>query len=90
MILTSNDLTSLKDYGYSRRDFLAVMSFIDQCIKTPLGTDIKKAIASIGGSQGRTINELVKSLTDFTGRKITAKEGSRALAWLRLMDFYPS
>jgi hypothetical protein len=88
MILTSNDLTVLKDYGYNRRDFLAVMSFIDQCLKTPLKTDVKKAIASIGCSQGKTINELVASLTDIAGRKLSAKEGARALAWLRLMDFY--
>jgi hypothetical protein len=88
MILTSNDLTSLKDYGYNRRDFLAVMSFVDQCLKTPLKTDVKKAIASIGCSQGKTVNELISSLNDITGRKLTSKEGSRALAWLRLMDFY--
>lgn len=88
MILTSKDLTVLKDYGYNRRDFLAVMSFLDQCYKTPLSKEVKKAIAIVGCSKGKTVNQLSNELDKQAGRKLTASEGARALAWLRLMDFY--
>ena len=33
ILLTAGDVTSLRDYGYNRRDFLAVMSFLDGCLK---------------------------------------------------------
>jgi len=88
MILTSKDLTVLKDYGYNRRDFLAVMSFLDQCYKSPLSKEVKKAIAIVGCSKGKTVNQLSNELDKQAGRKLTASEGARALAWLRLMDFY--
>lgn len=90
MLLTSNDLTCLKDYGYSRRDFLAVMSFIDRCFKTPIGEDVKKSLLKIGSTKGRTPYEVLKDLVWWTGRRLGATEAKKALIWARLMDNYPN
>lgn len=86
--LTNSDLTTLKDYGYTKRDFLAVLSFIDSCFKTPLSTPIKKAIASIGGTQSKGSVELLRGVVSKIGRRVTEQEAMKVLAWLRLLDFY--
>ena len=36
ILLSSNDLGVLSNYGFNRRDFLAVMSFLDSFSKKPL------------------------------------------------------
>lgn len=86
--MTNTDLTVLKDYGYSKRDFLAVLSFIDNCFKTQLPMTVKKIIASIGGTQGKTPVELLQKVVASLGRKVTAGEATKILSWLRLLDFY--
>lgn len=88
MLLTSNDLTSLKDYGYSRRDFLAVMSFLDDCFKTPMARDVRKALSKTGSTTGRTTPDVIKELSWWTGRTLSAGEAIKALTWLKLMDAY--
>ena len=85
MLLTSKDLTALSNYGYNKRDFLAVMSYIDNCLKSPLDMKIKMALADINT---RDIKDIFISLNKASGRKITKKEAKKAMAWLRLMDFY--
>jgi len=88
MILTSNDLSVLKDYGYNRRDFLAVMSFLDRCFKNPLDMKIKKAIALIGHTRGQRPTVLANVLAKLTERELTAAEIKKALVWLKAMDSY--
>jgi hypothetical protein len=86
--MTNTDLTVLKEYGYKKRDFLAVLSFIDSCFKAQLPMNVKKTIASLGGTQGRAPVELLKKVVSNLGRKITAGEAKKILAWLKLLDFY--
>jgi hypothetical protein len=87
--MTNSDLTALKDYGYTKRDFLAVLSFIDSCFKDTLPISMKRAIASIGGTMGKRPEELLQAVVSKVGRKVTEKEAIKVLAWLRLLDFYP-
>jgi hypothetical protein len=86
--MTNNDLTCLKDYGYSKREFLAVLSFIDSCKRIPLPTQVKKTIAKLGGTNNRTAKELLTPVVADLGRKLTAEEANKILSWLKLMDFY--
>jgi len=86
--MTNKDLTVLKDYGYSKRDFLAVLSFIDDCFKNPLPIKIKKTIASLGGTAGKTPIDILKKVVADLGRKISREEARKSIAWLRLMDLY--
>lgn len=88
MVLTSNDLTILADYGYNKREVLAVLSFLDSQFKKPLALPVKKAIAKIGGTKGESIIDLLGRVVAHTGRRITRKEAETALAWLRLLDYY--
>lgn len=88
MVLTSQDLTVLADYGYNKRDVLAVLSFLDSQFKKPLDLPVKKAIAKIGGTNGENVIDLIGRVVANTGRKITRKEAETALAWLRLLDYY--
>lgn len=88
MILTSNDLTTLATYGFNRRDFLAVMSYIDKCFKRPLSLGLKKAIAELNGTKDLTLNTAVYSLQKLSSRKLEEYEMKKALTWLRAMDFY--
>jgi hypothetical protein len=89
MLLTSNDMTILKDYGYNRRDFLAVMSFLDGCFKKSMPVDMKKALIKVGTIQNRKAQNVLKDLTWFTGRKLEAEESAKALTWLKVMSNYP-
>ena len=86
--MTNTDLTVLKNYGYSKRDFLAVLSFIDTCFKAQLPMVVKKTIASLGGTQGKGPVELLQKVVADLGRKVTANEAEKILSWLRLLDFY--
>jgi hypothetical protein len=88
ILLSSNDLGALSDYGYGRRDFLAVMSFLDSCSKKPLDLAVKKAVAKINGTHGKNAQIIVTALQKVSGKKLTAKEIRRALAWLGAMDSY--
>jgi hypothetical protein len=88
MILTSNDMSILKDYGYNNRDFLAVLSSLDGCFKRPLAMEIKKALASLGGTKGLTPDKATYALQKLAGRKMQADELKKALVWLKLMDLY--
>ncbi len=89
MVLTSNDLTTLKDYGYNRRDFLAVMSCLDGCFKNPLTLGIKKAVAELGSTKGLDLDTTVYSLQKLAGRRLNDSEVERSITWLRAMDSYP-
>jgi hypothetical protein len=86
--MTNSDLTSLKDYGYSKWDFLAVLSFIDSCFKSPLPTEVKKIVASMGGTNGKEAINLLQTVVSCLGRKLRKEEARKVLSWLRLMDFY--
>ena len=86
--MTNNDLTSLRDYGYSKREVLAVLSFIDGCFKDRLPISIKKAVVSIGGTNRSNPMELLATVVSKIGRKLTRIEARKVLAWLRLLDFY--
>lgn len=86
--MTNDNLTVLKDYGYSKRDFLAVLSFMDSCFKNPLPIKVKQTIAKLGGSQNKSPVELLKIVVSSLGRKISREEANKILAWLRLLDFY--
>lgn len=88
MILTSNDLSTLSKYGFNRRDFLAVLSYIDQRFKNPLSLGLKKAIAELNGTKGLSLRTAVYSLQKLTARKLEDHEIKKALSWLRAMDFY--
>lgn len=86
--MTNSDLTLLRDYGYSKRDFLAVLSFIDGCMKKPLPIRVKKTIASLGGTKKKTARELLTVVVADLGRKITRNEAHKILSWLKLLDYY--
>jgi hypothetical protein len=86
--MTNNDLTTLKDYGYNKRDFLAVLSFIDNCYKSPLPVQVKKTIASLGGTEGKQPIEVLQKVVAALGRKISRDEAYKICAWLKLLDFY--
>jgi len=88
ILLTSSDLTELKKYGYNRREFLAVMSYLDGCTKNPLDINIKRTIAKLGGMNGRNPLEVLAHLVSSLGRKLTKKEAQKAVSWLKLMDSY--
>ena len=90
ILLTAGDVTSLKDYGYNRRDFLAVMSFLDGCFKNPLGVEIKKAMAQLNGTHDKKPEQVAAALSNLTGRwDIPVAQLRKAHAWLRAMDRYP-
>jgi hypothetical protein len=86
--VTNSDLTALKDYGYNKRDFLAVLSFIDGQMKNELPLQVKKTIAKLGGINNKTAKELLTVVVKDLGRKLTQKEAHKILSWLRLMDYY--
>lgn len=88
MLMTANDPKVLSDYGYNKRDFLAVMSYIDGFFKKPLPLDVKKAVAILETSRGLNLNRAVYSLSKLAGRKLEADELKKALVWLKLMDLY--
>jgi hypothetical protein len=88
ILLTSSDLTELVNYGYNRREFLAVMSYLDGCTKSPLDITIKRTIAKLGGMSGRNPLEVLAQLVASIGRKLTKKEAQKTISWLKLMDSY--
>lgn len=88
MLLTSNDPTVLSNYGYNRRDFLAVMSYIDGFFKKPLALDLKKAVAILESPKGLSLNKAAYALSKLAGRKLAIDELKKALMWLKLMDSY--
>jgi hypothetical protein len=90
MLLSSNDMTVLSDYGYKKRDFLAVMSSLDNCFKKPLDLNMKKAIAILGGTHGKNPKTLIGALEKLTGRKLKQDEMRKVFTWLKLMDSYES
>jgi hypothetical protein len=49
---------------------------------------VKKTIASLGGTQGKSPIALLQKVVVDLGRKVTAGEANKILAWLRLLDFY--
>ena len=88
ILLSSNDLGILSNYGFNRRDFLAVMSFLDSFSKKPLDMAVKKAVAKMNGTRGRNAHVLVTELQKHSGKVLTSKEICRGLAWLQAMDSY--
>lgn len=88
MLLTSNDLTVLSNYGYNRRDFLAVMSYIDSYFKKPLALDLKKAVAILETTKGMDLRKAIYALSKLAGRKLEMGELKKAITWLKLMDSY--
>lgn len=89
MLLMGNDMTALKEYGYNRRDFLAVLSSLDSCFKRPLSLEIKKALANLNGTKGLAADKIAFALQKLAGRKLSSAEMEKALVWLKLMDAYP-
>jgi hypothetical protein len=88
MAMTNSDLTILKDYGYTKRDLVAVLSFLDSCLKKSLPISVKKTIASLGGSEGKSSIELLRTVVLKLGRKLTKDEAVKTLSWIKLLDFY--
>jgi len=88
MVLTSNDLKSLAEYGYNRRDFLAVMSCLDSCFKNKLSRSVIKALTELNGTKGLTPQKALYAIQKYAGRRLTGKEATKALTWLKLMDLY--
>jgi hypothetical protein len=88
ILLTSSDLTELSKYGYNRREFLAVMSYLDECTSSPMVLPLKRAIASMPGTSGKNPLEILTALVNKIGRKLTKKEAMKAISWLKLMDSY--
>lgn len=88
MLLTSNDSSVLSNYGYNRRDFLAVMSYVDQFFKNPLPLELKKAVAILESSKGLSLRNAAYAVSKLAGRKLALNELKKALMWLRLMDSY--
>jgi hypothetical protein len=86
--MTNADLTLLNEYGYKKREFLAVLSFIDGCMKNPLPIKVKKTIASLGGTKKKTAKELLTVVVADLGRKITLEEARKIMSWLKLLDYY--
>jgi hypothetical protein len=86
--MTNSDLTLLSKFGYSKRDFLAVLSFIDGCRKNPLPIKVKKTIASLGGTKKKSARELLTKVVADLGRKITQDEAHKILSWLKLLNYY--
>jgi hypothetical protein len=78
----------LKDYGYTKRDLVAVLSFLDSCLKKSLPISVKKTIASLGGSEGKSSIELLRTVVLKLGRKLTKDEAVKTLSWIKLLDFY--
>ena len=90
IILASKDLSLLADYGYRKRDFLALLAYLDSKTTNPLPVGIKKAIARMGGSNGKKPSEILVDVVSSIGRKLTRDEGARSLMWIKLMDQYES
>jgi hypothetical protein len=88
ILLSSDDLGVLSDYGYSRRDFLAVLSFLDSFSKKPLDLSVKKAVAKINGTHGKSDQILVTALQKVSKKTLTATEIKRSLSWLKAVDSY--
>jgi len=88
IMLNSDDPKILADYGYKRRDFLAVMSYLDRCFKNPLPMNIKRAVAKLNGTKGLSLDEAVFSLQKLAGKKLAENEIRKSLVWLKLMDLY--
>ena len=87
-ILNEGDLTRLSKHGYSKRDFLAVLSYMDNLYKKPLAAPIKKVIAKLNGTNGLQPEEMLRQIVASIGRKLTKKEATRAIMWLKLLDHY--
>lgn len=88
IILNSEDPKVLVDYGYRRRDFLAVMSYLDKCFKNPLSMNVKKAVAELNGTKGLSLEKAIFSLQKLAGQKLAEKDIRKSLVWLKLMDLY--
>lgn len=89
ILLTSNDPGTLKEYGYDKRSFLGVVSYLDGLGTSPLPLEIKKAVASMGGTSNKAPIEILQEIVKLAGRKITKVEASRAVNWLKMLDMYP-
>ena len=88
MVLASKDLAMLANYGYKKRDFLALLSYLDSQTGNPFPVSIKKAIAKMGGSNGKAPSKILMDIVSSIGRKVTRSEGSRSLMWVKLLDRY--
>ena len=72
-MLTSDDPTELSKLGFNRRDFLAVMSYLDNQFKDSLDISIKKAVSNLNGIKGLGQKALLKEIVSSIGRKLTLK-----------------
>jgi hypothetical protein len=90
MLLASDDMRILADYGYNKRDFLAVLSFLDNCFKNPLDLRIKLAVSVFGGTHGKDPKTLDHALERLSGRKLLANELQKVFTWLKLLNSYSS
>ena len=88
IMLTSDDPTELSKLGFNRRDFLAVMSYLDNQFKDSLDISIKKAVSNLNGIKGLGQKALLKEIVSSIGRKLTLKEAKKSLIWLKLLDHY--
>jgi hypothetical protein len=90
MVLASKDFSILSNYGYGKRDILAVLSCIDRRALKPLSLDIKREISKMAGSNGSKPTKILSSVVASIGRKISMDEGRKALMWVKILDGYDS
>lgn len=88
MLMTSRDAGKLAEYGFKKRDFLAVLSYLDRHSSEPLPLQIKKAVSELGGTRGKGPVELLSHIVSSIGRKLSRKEASRCITWLKMLDLY--
>jgi hypothetical protein len=87
MLLTSNDVGTLAKFGYNKRDFVGVMSYLDHNFSPkPLSTGVKRAIAELGGTGESGPVELLSRVVSRIGRKVTESEAGRIFTWLKMLD----
>ena len=88
ILLTRNKPTVLADYGFGKRDFLAVLSYLDSVSPNPLSVVIKAAVAKLGGTNKKSSVELLGEIVNTIGRKLSKEEARRSLVWLNMLDAY--
>ena len=82
-LITSRDPSCLA--GYSKRDFVAVLAFLDKYTSEPLSAETRTAVLKVGTADGGPV-ETSRKLVEKLGRKMTLAEGKKAYIWLKLLD----
>lgn len=87
-MLMSNlkDWESIKKYGYTRKDALALLSFFDSTLSdTPVSEEISRALSVIK-TAGKTPEDIFTELIVETGVKPTPVIGRKILKWASILS----